>query len=391
MHKNFFDIVIIGGGIIGSTLSLGLKKNNFSVAVIEKKDLSYFNLKSYPDIRVSAINISSINILKKLKVWSKIKQFRLNSYKKIKTWETNKAIVEFKSNSLGLSKLGYIVENNVLNYALWNKAKKNNVVFFISNLKKISFFNNLWNIELENKIRLKSNLLIGADGKNSKVRKLSKIQTNIHNYQYSCIVISIKCNFLSGNVTWQKITPNGIYAFLPLFGCWASLVWYDKLEQIKKLKLMSKKQLKIRIKKVFPNFSKKKFLVISRKSFPLQKIHATSYIKDGLVLVGDAAHVISPIAGQGINLGYKDISSLIQILTKAKSNQKIWYAKEILFSYQKNRYCDNLLMQNSIDLFYFMFSKKNFLFKIVRNLGMIITKNSSFIQKKILLYALGLI
>lgn len=387
-NKNFFDIIIVGGSLVGSALALGLSKN-FSVALIEKNKIIKFNSNSFPDIRVSAINNTSIDFLKKLRVWQNVKNMRLSYYNRLETWELEKIKVNFDAKLLGLSKLGCIIENKVLKYALWEKLK-NKVFYFFAELKNAQYLNETWNVELSNKKKISSKLLIGADGANSKVRELINVNTQKFKYKHDCIVFSIKCNFISGNITWQKFNNLGIFAFLPLFNNFASLVWYDVSEKIENLKSMTYYNLQKEIKKKFFSEKNKDIKIFSKKYFSLQRLHATSYIKKGAVLIGDSAHTINPIAGQGLNLGYKDAIVLIKILNDAYNKNENWFGKETLKKYEKNRYKDNLFMQNIIDLYYLIFIDKKLSFKFLRNLGMLLVKNSNFIKKKILSYALGL-
>lgn len=387
MYKLNFDIIIVGCGLVGSALAIGLIKKNFSVAIIEQSKISKIFYKTKPDIRVSAINTASVDFLKKLEVWTNIKKMRLHPYRKLKTWEVNKASVIFSSDLLGLSELGYMIENSVLKTALWNQLNKKKVIIYSSKLDNMIYLNKKWIIKLLDNTEIQTKLVIGADGYDSQVRKISGIKTIHWKYNHSCMLVSIKNKYLSGDVAWQKFTSLGVYAFLPLVGKWASLILYDTPDNIQKLNLLSENNFKKVIRK---KFLLNDFYIFDKKSFLLNRLHATSYIKEGLALVGDAAHTINPIAGQGLNLGYKDAKTLINILYESRDNNKNWYTKKNLQKYNDIRYYDNLFMQNSVDLFYSVFRNDIFLIKLMRNFGMFLFEKSNFLKKKLLIYALGI-
>lgn len=389
MKNFFFDIVIVGGNIVGNTLANSLQEKKFSIAIVEKKIEKLFNDHDKPDIRVFAINNSSVNFLKKIQVWTKIKKMRSCPYRILKTWELKNFCVTFSSSSLGLSKMGYIIENNVLKSALLQNLKKNNVTLFcpeeVNNIQYYNIHNYIWKIIL-NKYTLYTKLIIGADGANSSIRKLAKIKTYYKKYNQDCMLISILCKYPTGETAWQNLTPNGPRAFLPMFNNWASLIWYDKSEKILELQKMSFLELKKEIKENFPKMLGR-FKIKEIACFTLYKQHAKSYIKKGLVLVGDAAHTIHPLAGQGLNLGYRDIKTLTKILENARNENKQWNSLDILMEYQNKRYLDNIFMQNSINTFHHIFNNNCLSLKIIRNFGMFLVNQSSFIKKYILYYA----
>lgn len=390
MHKNFFDIIVVGCGLVGSAVAIGLMKKGFSVGIIDTFNKIEFNNYDLPDIRVSAINVASVNFLKKIEAWQFIEKMRYNPYKKLKTWDIKKAYVSFSSELLGMKELGYMVENNVLKCALFEVIKKNNINFYFSKLNNIIKINKRWIAELSNGKKLYTKLIIGADGINSKTRKLSKIKYNIFTYDHACILISAKNEF-SGNTTWQKFDCNGsTYAFLPLYKNLSSLVWYDTYSNIKLINNLTEKDFKKKIiKHFFPNKKVNNLIILKKKVFLLKKLYVKSYIKEGIVLVGDAAHSINPIAGQGLNLGYKDALALITVLTDAKNNNECWYSKNVLKKYQNMRYYDNIFMQNSIDLFYNVFTNNFLTVKLIRNLGMFLIQKNKFLKKILLNYAVG--
>lgn len=392
MHETNFDIIIVGNGLVGSTVAIGLIKQGFSIAIIDSNKISKCNNEKYPDIRVSAINISSINFLKKLGVWNYLNKIKIHPYNKLKTWECKNSYVSFSSKLLGLSKLGYMIENDVLKYACWMKLKEKKPIFYNTKLINIIRYNNIWKATLLNNQQITSKMIIGADGFNSIVRNLSGINIKSWKYNHSCMLITIKCKFPSGNVTWQKFNKFGICAFLPLYNNWASLVLYDTSKKLKKINSLSKSELLKEIKKRFfyKQLLKNDFDIVNKKIILLHRLHAESYIKEGLVLIGDAAHTINPIAGQGLNLGYKDAKILINILKKYREKHELWYTKKVLQTYHDNRYFDNLIMQNSIDLFYLIFKQKSYILKFFRNFSMYTLQQSDFLKKKILIYALGL-
>lgn len=385
-----WDVAVVGGGMVGAALASGLAGQGFSVVVLEQQEPANFDAESAPDVRISAIGAASVALLKQLEVWPRVQAMRCTPYRKLETWEWQTAQVGFDAQSLGLPELGYMVENSVLQLALWQRLQQQEVkVVSPARLKDLQPYNGGWQLTLENGEPIKTRLVVGADGANSQVRQLSGIGIQGWNYAQSCMLISVRCEQDAGDCTWQQFTPDGPRAFLPLFDRWASLVWYDNPARIRQLQAMTMPQLQQEIKTHFPaRLGKVK--PVAAGSFPLVRRHATRYVLSGLALVGDAAHTINPLAGQGVNLGYRDVNALIDTLTASRDRAEDWASEGVLRSYQRKRRQDNLLMQSGMDLFYFAFSTPAAPLRIVRNLGLMIAERSGVLKRQALRYALGL-
>jgi 2-octaprenyl-3-methyl-6-methoxy-1,4-benzoquinol hydroxylase len=385
-----WDVTVVGGGMVGAALASGLAAQGFKVAVLEQHEPAEFDASSNPDVRISAIGAASAALLKQLDVWPLIQRMRCTPYRKLETWEWHTAQVSFDAQSLGLPELGYMVENSVLQRALWQRLQQQGVELISpARLQAMQPGNGGWQLTLDNGDRLLTKLVVGADGANSQVRQLAGMGIRGWNYAQSCMLISVRCEQDAGDCTWQQFTPDGPRAFLPLFDRWASLVWYDSPARIRQLQAMNMAQLGQQIATHFPA-RLGKVTPVSAGSFPLVRRHATRYVLPGLALVGDAAHTINPLAGQGVNLGYRDVDALIDTLVASRDRAENWASEGVLKRYQRKRQKDNLLMQSGMDLFYFAFSTPVAPLRIVRNLGLMVAERSGVLKRQALKYALGL-
>ncbi|WP_157992311.1 FAD-dependent monooxygenase [Candidatus Erwinia haradaeae] len=388
--KYTVEVAIVGGGMIGAALACGLAKNGFQVALLEKKMPLLFDPNTHPNLRISAINSSSISFLRQLGVWQDVLMMRCAPYRRQEVWECQNTKLKFDSALVGLPELGYMVENHVLQHALWKKLCKENIYLLCpSLLQSMNRVNDHWNLFLDNGDRVEAKLIIGADGADSQVCKLAGIRKTGWFYQQSCMLISVHCEGEAGDIAWQQFTPRGPRAFLPLFGCWASLVWYDRPDWIQKLQSMSMLALTKEIHNTFP-IQLGKVTPVMAASFSLSRKHVTSYTLPGLALAGDSAHTIHPLAGQGVNLGYRDAMVLISVLSKARENMTKWFHRDVLQGYQYQRESDNRMMQNGMDLLYYVFNKKSIPIKVLRNIGLLITEHSMWLKRKTLSYMLGI-
>ncbi|WEA04731.1 3-demethoxyubiquinol 3-hydroxylase [Pantoea dispersa] len=390
MQDSQFDVVVVGGGMVGAALACGLAQQQFRVAVIERAEPAAFDASLAPDIRISAIGASSVALLRQLNVWPRVQAMRCAPYRKLETWEWQSAHVTFDAAALGIPELGYMVENSVLQRALWEQMQQDGVTLLCpASLQALQAHSGGWQLQLDDGSTLDSQLVVGADGANSRVRQLAGIGVRGWNYAQSCMLISVECEHEAGDATWQQFTPDGPRAFLPLFDRHASLVWYDAPARIRQLQNLPLSQL---AKEVQANFPARvgRFQVKNAASFPLVRRHATRYVLPGLALVGDAAHTINPLAGQGVNLGYRDVDALIDTLVDARSQAQRWASLPVLQRYHRQRYKDNLLMQGGMDLFYFAFSNALPPLRVVRNLGLIAAENAGVLKRQVLRYALGL-
>lgn len=383
-------MIVIGGGMVGAATALGLAKQGKQVLCLERvKPLPFFPTDPM-DLRVSALSCASVNILKSLNVWESIVGMRLCPYRRLETWEYLQCRLGFDADSLGLPELGFIVENRIVQLALWQacKSQKNLTLrspVNITSMRSVSQ-NEGHEIELDNGEIFYGRLLVGADGAHSPVRDYANIGVTAWDYRHHCMLVNVKTALAQQDVTWQYFTKAGPRAFLPLKDHQASLVWYDSPSRIKQLCALPKDALRIEILNHFPK-ELGDIEVLQAGSFALTRRHAHSYFKNAVVLVGDAAHTINPLAGQGVNLGFKDVCALLKALEDAGMD---WNEPCVLQEYEKSRKCDNHIMQMGMDVFYTGFSQATLPLKILRNIGLKLAQNSGEIKKRVLKYAIGL-
>jgi 2-octaprenyl-3-methyl-6-methoxy-1,4-benzoquinol hydroxylase len=384
-------VAVVGGGMVGGALALGLAQQGFDVTVIEQATPPAFDASQKPDVRISAISAASVDLLRRLGVWEAVLAMRAHPYRRLETWEWENAHVQFDASELKLPLLGYMVENNVLQQALWQalEAHPGVTLRVPGSISALHRHNNQHLLELSDGDELAVKLLIGADGANSRVRDLAGIGIHAWEYPQSCMLITVQCEHEPGDSTWQHFTPKGPHAFLPLFDNWASLVWYDTPVRIRQLQGLNMEQLGREIARHFPE-RLGKVVPVAAGAFPLTRRHALHYAREGLALVGDAAHTIHPLAGQGVNLGYRDVDALLEVLVSARNQGEAWASHDVLKRYQTRRMADNFIMQSGMDLFYAGFSNDLGPVRILRNIGLMAAERAGGLKRQALKYALGL-
>lgn len=386
-----YDVVVVGGGMVGAAAALGLAQSGWSVALLEHEAPRPFEAGTPPDLRVSAIGCTSAALIRQLGAWSAVEQMRVAPYRRLETWEWDESRVVFDAASLGLPELGFMVENRILQLALWQRFAEcaNLTLYCPSRLQNLQAEEGHWLLTLDAQEQLQARLVIGADGANSLVRQFAGIGVSGWQYRQSCMLISVTTEQPQQDVTWQQFFPSGPRAFLPLFDRWASLVWYDSPQRIRQLQSLPPEQLDREIARAFPA-RLGQVASAATGAFALTRRHAQHYIKPGLVLIGDAAHTINPLAGQGVNLGYRDVDELLSVLNGARECGERWDSEAVLLRYQRRRRMDNLLMQSGMDLFYGAFSNRLAPVVLARNLALMAAQRGGRLKQQALKYALGL-
>lgn len=387
MQSIDFDVIVVGGGMVGAAIALGLSKQNFSVAVIEQHKPESFSHEQMPDMRLSAFNIHSVNLLKDLGAWQHIEQMRYREYDTLSVWEQADDITQFTAQSISQPRLGYFVENRLVQlglYAAINASKKANVSFIFGN--EIKHIDPLaCAVELSDARQLKAKLLIGADGAHSQVRQACNIPCTGWQYAQQANAILVKMTKPIPNETWQAFTPSGPRALLPMHEQYACLVWYNDIKQSQWIRQASFKQLKPAIVEAFSD-RLGDFDIVDVAGFGLTRMHAKHYGRFKAIILGDAAHTINPLAGQGVNLGFKDVSALLEII----ADKGIEQHQELTHSFEHKRKLANLLMMSTMDALYFTFSTPTSPIKALRQAGLKLAQNAGGLKTYALKYAMGL-
>ncbi|CAM4036399.1 FAD-dependent oxidoreductase [Vibrio neonatus] len=380
-----FDVAVIGGGMVGAATALGLAKQGKRVAVVEGYKPEPFSASQALDIRISAISKSSVDLLQQLGAWSHVQSKRVFPYMGLETWELDNCRTRFDASSLQLPLLGYMVENRVLQLGIWQALQAySNVSFYCPDALVDMKTSELGKqIELSSGEQISTSLVVGADGANSKVRHIAGIGVTAWDYRQDCMLINVETDCADTDVTWQWFTPQGPRSYLPMGAGQGCLVWYDSPKRIKQLSQLTPEALKLEIEACFPERIGT-VSVNNFASFPLKRRHVQHYCKESVVLVGDSAHTINPLAGQGVNLGFKDVQGLLEVLEEGD------YSLDNLKRYQKLRRTDNLLMQTAMDAFYLGFSNNIGPVKLLRNMGLKLADRAGPIKDQALKYALGL-
>lgn len=389
-----FDCVVIGGGMVGASSALSLAQLGLKVAIVEKVSPKLFNNEQPFDLRVSAISLSSQHLLEQLDAWQQITKWRVCPYKRLGVWELEPSYTEFSAAEIEQTHLGHIIENRLIQLSLWQQINQHdNIQLFcpesLVNIEQSSekSFDEV-KVELSNST-ITAKLLIAADGANSQVRQLANIGTTGWDYQQSAMLINVETALPQQDITWQNFRSTGPVAMLPMPGNHASLVWYHEKAEISRLSKLPNEQLQALVKESFPK-KLGDIKVVNKASFPLTRRHANNYQNNRILLLGDAAHTINPLAGQGVNLGFKDVKALQTIIAKAIGEGKCWHDVEVLSAYEKERRKDNVLMMSAMDMLYSGFSHPSPLVKLARNSGLFMANKLPALKSKALAYACGI-
>ncbi|MDM8180240.1 MULTISPECIES: FAD-dependent monooxygenase [Marinobacter] len=403
-----FDIVIVGAGMVGAALATGLGRSGFRVALVDRGSAPEFDPSLPPDIRVSALSAGSERYLNDLDVWPSMLAMRATPYARLAVWDETRhplsnllprkvADVVFDASNLSARHLGHIVENRITQQALWNSAAAlHSVSLFPDNaVSHLENGNNHAAVTLEDGTELECQLVVGADGAASGVRELAGIGVTRDQYQQQAMVISVRYQGAVEDITWQGFYPSGPRAFLPLHSAgngesWASLVWYDSPEQLARLKSLDDRALMAEIQNAFPPELPLLTHIEAKASFPIARQHAKTYVNNRVVLAGDAAHTINPLAGQGVNLGFQDALCLQTVIREAKRAgcdlaDPAWLAK-----YEQQRRPANRRMMMAMDVFYHLFSNRTPPLHLLRNLGLGAAKAMPFARNRVAKYAMGI-
>jgi len=387
---NNYDIIINGGGMVGATLACLLANSGRKVAVIEAFEARDFSADDDYDLRVSAISRASQKALITAGAWDAIEAMRATPYEAMDVWdEAGDGNVRFEASELGEPDLGHIVENKVIQKALVDALKALPTVDLICPDKMDVFIVNddSVSVTLKSGATLTAQLLVGADGANSQVRELAGIDVKRDDYGQSGLVAVVKTEKPHEFTAWQRFQSTGPLAFLPLADGSSSIVWTLPSDRADYYMALNKADFKAALAEALDYKLGKVTKVGKRGAFPLRGSQATPYVKERIALVGDAAHTIHPLAGQGVNLGLKDAVELAGLI--ANSNSDVGSIK-LLRRYERARRGDNVITMRAMEGFRLLFGHSATSVKSARNFGMNLFNQIPMVKNEVIRRAMGL-
>ena len=345
MKATRYDAVVIGGSVVGASAALALCRSGFSVAIAERGDSPpSFNPTEY-DARVYAISPASASLLERLGIWSKITSRRVSPYRAMHIWADRPDTgLRFSAADAGRGELGWIVEHRVLVNALW-EAFKGVSVYAGAEVETVECrYPEFSRIDLADSARMEARLLVGADGAESALRHKVHINTAGWQYPQRAIVCHVRTAAPHRQTAWQRFLKTGPLAFLPMADGRCSIVWSADINFATELLALDEGAFCRRAERAIGGVLGCVLEATPRVAIRLRLLHAQEYVRPGLVLVGDAAHAMHPLAGQGVNLGLADVEALVNTLTVARDSGRDWTALRTLGQYARSRKAENLEM-----------------------------------------------
>lgn len=358
-RRGLLDAVIVGAGPIGGALALGLARDGLSTVLVEANEPSRWQVDAEVDARVVALASDSISLLADLNVWSDIANLRASPYRRMTVWDgLAPGELTFDSAERGEAALGAIVENRLIQHVLWKALQQHatgasanalqlrcpsRVVSIDSNDDSVS-------VHLDEGETLRSKVLIAADGAGSGLRELAGIGTRGHAYDQRAVVAHVTTTRPHEDTAWQRFLPGGPLAFLPLADGRSSIVWSLPDDEAERILALDDDQFRDELGCALDMRLGPITAATPRAAFPLRLNLAERYVAGRCVLVGDAAHVVHPLAGQGMNLGFRDVICLRRELGGAIKRGVDPGSAHVLRRYERERRSENTVGAYGFDL-----------------------------------------
>ena len=389
-----YQVTIVGGGVAGALLALYLGKARVNTCLIDKGKPSLKLANPFVG-RTTSLNLSSINSLREAGIWETIEK-NSQQFEEIYVWDAEgSSSVQFNAAEISRKDLGVIVHNNIILEAIFNELEKIPEIRLIEDDSLMDVKHDPHKVEISTHagLNIMSELLIGADGSLSKVRDLSQIPIRTWSYQQQALVASVVTEKSLNKTAFQIFTDTGPIALLPLAqgSNEASLIWSTDEEYGQKILKLERnllmQELRLKTEDRFGEIICKEDI----DSFPLHQLHAKKFYKGRSILVGDSAHTIHPLAGQGLNLGIADVKELSELLTSANRYGRALYDKEILRSYSKKREPESYKMIALMEAFKRGFGSENIWIKLGRSFAFDFANNTKVLKQRLIKEAAGVI
>ncbi len=397
-----YDLIVVGAGLAGGAFALSMAESPLKIAVIDAQperqgwpplDESVLDY----DARVSALTEASRTFLDRLGVWSAISERRACAYRDMQVWDAEgTGEIHFSADDVGQSALGHIVENRLITAALINKLRETSVrLMFNTPVAAWQAVGDGGELQLEDGRVLRAPLIVAADGANSRMRQWGGFQTREWDYHHHAIVCTVETERPHRATAWQRFLPQGPLAFLPLpdrdrSQHYSSIVWSATPDFAETLMAMDDSEFNAALARHFEYRLGAVIATSRRVRFPLRQRHAVQYSRQGIVLLGDAAHTIHPLAGQGINLGFGDAQVLAQECQRALARGLSLADSGVLARYQRRRKGENLAMMAAMQGFQNLFESDAAPLRMLRNVGMRWLDKAVPLKRQVIARAMGL-
>ncbi|MBQ4855306.1 UbiH/UbiF/VisC/COQ6 family ubiquinone biosynthesis hydroxylase [Rhodanobacter sp. B2A1Ga4] len=333
------DVAVVGGGMVGAAAALALARAGFSTALLEARAPAAWNASAEVDLRVVGLAPSSLALLDELDVWTAIRDARAGPYTHMHVWDAESgAAIDFDAAGEGRDRLGYIVENNLVQWTLWQALGAAGVRRLCpAEVKGFEAREDRIQLELATGETLAAGLLVAADGAASPLRQLAGIGTRGRDYAQRAVVAHVATERPHQDTAWQRFLPGGPLALLPLADGRSSIVWSLPEAEAQRVLALDDKTFLDELG-VASDFRLGRIVASTpRAAFPLKLQLAERYQADRVVLLGDAAHAVHPLAGQGVNLGLRDVAELRDTLVDARAAGRDIGAAHVLRRYARRR------------------------------------------------------
>ena len=373
------DVIIVGAGMVGSTLALALQDAGIIVKLVDAGPLDTlpipFTGRFEP--RVSALSAASQRILDRVGAWSGITSRRASPYTDMRVWDgSGTGQIHFSAASVHAEVLGHIVENRVVQDALLDALRSRGSIELMAGLRLEHLQQNDhgWTLTFADGQSLSAGLVVAADGANSAVRRLAGCETREWDYLHHAIVTSVRCAEPNQQTAWQRFTDDGPLAFLPLQRDddrhWCSIVWSATEDEAQRLMTLDDEAFCRALGRAFEYRLGEVLEADPRLCIPLRQRHAKRYVQPGLAMIGDAAHTIHPLAGQGVNLGLLDAAVLAEVLLAANARGARLGDPRVLGRFERRRMPHNLSMMAAMEGFERLFQANALPLRWLRNAGL---------------------
>ena len=388
-----YDILIVGGGMVGASLACALAGHGLSIAVVEAQIPPATWPRDSTDLRVSALTRATQRIFGALGAWDRMVGQRVSPFRDMHVWDAaGSGAIHFDSAEIGEDTLGYIVENRVIQATLWESMTACEDVEVIAPAAPaaLTLDQDGARLRLEDGRELAALLVVGADGADSRLRALAGLDARQWDYHQKAVVATVRTEQSHRETAWQRFLPTGPLAFLPLSDGACSIVWSTTPEHADALLARDEDAFRAELAQAFEHRLGRIESAGPRAAFALRMLYAPRYVQPRVALVGDAAHAIHPLAGQGVNLGLLDAAALAEVVLHAHAADRDIGGMATLRRYERWRKGDNLATMAAMDGFKRLFGSRLAPLRWARNVGLTLTDDLGPLKHLIMRRAMGL-